>query len=350
MACARSVGGRGWGAAAHVRAGSRRISGRPKRASFRMARRPRAQSHPCHGVEADPPPHPTYDMDAVIRLALAEDAGDLGDVTTVSTVCADREARATCLAKGDGTLAGLRVADAVFRAVDEDLVCKWTARDGDAVARGQVFGVLTGRARSVLVAERVALNFMQRMGGIATLTGAYVDAVKKSGASAKILETRKTAPGLRVFDKWAVLIGGGTNHRIGLYDMVMIKDNHIAAAGGIEKAVASCRDYLSAQGRSVPIEVEVCTLAQLDEVLAIQPPVDRIMLDNMTVRTPDGGLDTSMLYEAVARVAGRVETEASGNVTLDTVAQIALSGCTYISSGQLTHSVQVLDISMNIDT
>ena len=306
-----------------------------------------------HGVEADPPAHPTYDMDAVIRLALAEDAGDLGDVTTVSTVAEDREARATFLAKGDGTLAGLRVADAVFRAVDPGLTCAWSARDGDAVVRGQVFGVLTGRARSVLVAERVALNFMQRMGGIATLTGAYVAAVAASGASARILETRKTAPGLRVFDKWAVLIGGGMNHRIGLYDMVMIKDNHIAAAGGIAPAVASCRAYLTAQKttrRDVPIEVEVRTMAELDEVLAIEPPVDRIMLDNMTKRTPDGGLDTSMLCEAVRKVGGRVETEASGNVTLETVAAIAQSGCTYISSGQLTHSVSVLDISMNIDT
>jgi nicotinate-nucleotide pyrophosphorylase (carboxylating) len=204
--------------------------------------------------------------------------------------------------------------------------------DGDWVEARQKFGTVRGPGRALLTGERVALNFMQRMSGIATMTRRFVDAV--AGTNAVILDTRKTAPGLRVLDKWAVRLGGGQNHRIGLYDMAMIKDNHIAAVGGIAEAVRRVR---AGDARGRPIEVEVTTLDQLREALA--QPIDRILLDNMSL---------PQMREAVQIAAGRIPLEASGNVNLDTVAAIAATGVDYISSGALTHSVRALDISLDI--
>lgn len=297
-----------------------------------------------------PPSHPTYDIRAVVRLALAEDAGDLGDVTCLATIAPEAQAEATFLAKADGVLAGVAVVDMVFHEVDPMLEVEWALMDGDPIAKGAEFGTVRGRARSILVAERVALNFMQRMSGIATATRVMADAARP----ARILETRKTAPGLRLIDKWAVLLGGGENHRMGLYDMVMIKDNHIAAAGGIAPAVAAAREFLRAEGLDMGVEVETRTLDEVREVLQCRGAgvgsVTRVMLDNMVVPLEGGRLDVSMLEDAVRLVGGAVETEASGNVTLETVAAIGATGVTFISSGALTHSVKALDISLNIDT
>eukprot|EP00882_Tetradesmus_deserticola_P026753 GHRQ01029543.1.p1 GENE.GHRQ01029543.1~~GHRQ01029543.1.p1 ORF type:complete len:254 (+),score=112.15 GHRQ01029543.1:635-1396(+) len=231
-----------------------------------------------------------------------------------------------------------------------------SAADGDAVQYGVEFGVVSGSARSILVAERICLNFMQRMSGIATATAAMVAAA--AGHAAKILDTRKTAPGLRLLDKWAVALGGGTPHRMGLYDMMMIKDNHIAAAGGISQAVAAAEAYIQQHGLDgVQVEVETSNLDQVQQVLDVlasgaAPHVTRVMLDNMTLKDAScpGGVAVSLLKQAVAKIAGKVQTEASGNVTLQSVAEIASSGVDFISVGALTHSVKALDISLNVVT
>jgi nicotinate-nucleotide pyrophosphorylase (carboxylating) len=270
-------------------------------------------------------------VDQIIRNALAEDIGD-GDVTTLNTIPPDALLHGVFLAKEAGVVAGLEVARRVFQQVDPAVEIVFDVADGDLVEPGQVFGVVRGPGRALLTGERVALNFMQRMSGIATLTRRYVDAV--AGTRAVILDTRKTAPGLRLLDKWAVRLGGGQNHRIGLYDMAMIKDNHIAAVGGIAEAV---RRVQEGDERGRPIEVEVTTLDQLRE--ALDQPIDRILLDNMSL---------AQMSEAVQIAAGRIPLEASGNVNLDTVATIAATGVGYISSGALTHSVAALDISLDI--
>jgi nicotinate-nucleotide pyrophosphorylase (carboxylating) len=285
-------------------------------------------------------------LDDLIARALAEDVGP-GDVTSLATIPPETTATAHFLAREDGVLAGLYVAARVFAAVDAAARVTWTARDGDAVRSGAVFGTVTGRARSLLTAERLALNLMQRMSGIATATRRMVEAVRPHPA--KILDTRKTAPGLRLVDKWAVRLGGGVNHRIGLFDMILIKDNHIAAAGGVRAALDAARRYRAEAGRpDLRIEIEARTL---DEVRAVLDAggVDVILLDNMTRRTTGGALDVSMLREAVALVGGRFETEASGNVTLATAPAIAATGVDYISSGALTHSVTALDLSLKIE-
>uniref|UniRef100_A0A061S6U2 nicotinate-nucleotide diphosphorylase (carboxylating) n=1 Tax=Tetraselmis sp. GSL018 TaxID=582737 RepID=A0A061S6U2_9CHLO len=309
-------------------------------------------------VTIPPPFHPTFDIEGSIRAALEEDSGSFGDVTALSTIPEDTQAVATFLAKGDGVLAGLAVADKVFEMVDPRISVEWSAKDGDSVTYGTIFGKVRGPARGVLVAERVALNYMQRMGGIATATAEMVK--EAEGFPAKILETRKTVPGLRLFDKWAVLIGGGDNHRMGLYDMIMIKDNHIAAAGGLTQAVERAQAFLTEKNLSMGMEVETRTMDEVREVMEIvdcqagkvEHPITRVMLDNMTKMDPsaEAGIDVSMLEEAVAYIGGRVETEGSGNVNLQTVRQIASTGVTYISVGALTHSVKALDISFNIET
>jgi len=291
-----------------------------------------------------PPPHPTYSIPSVVAAALDEDSGDIGDVSSLSTIPSSTRSTATLLAKATGTLAGEHLANVVLAAVDKDLEVEWFKRDGETIVKGEIFMRVSGSARSILRAERVVLNFMQRMSGIATMTKAYAAAA----APAIMLETRKTAPGLRVIDKWAVLIGGGKNHRIGLFDMVMIKDNHIAAAGGIANAVEACEKYLKEHGlRDVKIEVEARTMDEVKTMIALlddpnveTSSVSRLMLDNMSVED---------MRTAVKLIDGRVETEASGNVTLNTVHAIGQTGVTYISSGALTHSVTALDISLNID-
>lgn len=271
------------------------------------------------------------EIDRIIANALAEDIGD-GDVTTLNTIPPDAVLHGVFLAKEAGVLAGLEVARRVFQQVDPAVEVEFAVADGDWVDARQVFGTVRGPGRALLTGERVALNFMQRMSGIATLTRRYVDAV--AGTRAVILDTRKTAPGLRLLDKWAVRLGGGQNHRIGLYDMAMIKDNHIAAVGGIAEAVRRVR---AGDERGRPIEVEVTTLEQLAE--ALDQPIDRILLDNMSL---------AQMREAVQIADGRIPLEASGNVNLDTVAAIAATGVDFISSGALTHSVRALDISLDL--
>lgn len=297
-----------------------------------------------------PPAHPTYDLLHVIRSALAEDAGDQGDVTCLATMTPDIQAEAQFLAKANGVVAGIALANMVFTEVDPSLKVEWDVQDGDTITKGQQFGTVKGSAQSILIAERVVLNFMQRMSGIATITKAMAEAARP----ARILETRKTAPGLRLVDKWAVLIGGGENHRMGLFDMVMVKDNHIAVAGGIPQAISAVETYLNSKNLDIGVEIETRTLEEVQEVLDTvaqgKGRVTRVMLDNMVVPLPNGDVDLSMLQQAVTLIDGRFETEASGNVTLETVSKIGSTGVTYISSGALTHSVKALDISLNVDT
>ncbi|CAI9095959.1 OLC1v1032006C1 [Oldenlandia corymbosa var. corymbosa] len=297
-----------------------------------------------------PPEHPTYDLKGVIQLALSEDAGDRGDVTCQATIPVEMEVEAHFLAKEDGIAAGIALAEMVFHEVDPSLKVEWSKKDGDSIQKGLQFGKVNGKAHSIVIAERVVLNFMQRMSGIATLTKAMADAANP----AYILETRKTAPGLRLVDKWAVLIGGGRNHRLGLFDMVLIKDNHISTAGGVTKALKAVDLYLESSNLQMGVEIETRTLEEVNEVLDYasrsKTSLTRIMLDNMVVPLPDGDVDVSMLKEAVDLIGGRFETEASGNVTLETVHKIGQTGVTYISSGALTHSVKALDISLKIDT
>jgi nicotinate-nucleotide pyrophosphorylase (carboxylating) len=270
-------------------------------------------------------------IDRILSFALAEDIGE-GDITTQSTVSPDAHYTGYCMAKEHGVIAGLQAAERVFHLLDPSVQMRKRVLDGDEVEEDTVLANLEGPGRALLSGERVALNVLQRMSGIATLTRRYVEAVH--GTKAIILDTRKTAPGLRVLDKWAVRLGGAQNHRLGLYDMVLIKDNHIAAAGGISEAVRRVRE-MDRQKR--PIEVEVTDLQQLQE--ALQLKVDRIMLDNM---------DLEQLRQAVGIVAGRIPLEASGNVTLDSVAAIAATGVDFISVGSLTHSAKALDINLTL--
>lgn len=280
---------------------------------------------------------PTRDqLQPIVQRALDEDLGSgglsAGDVTTLCTIPPEAVLSGDFIAKADGIIAGLEMARLTFALVDERAQVTFTVRDGDPVSAGQVFGAVSGPARSLLIAERTALNFLQRMSGIATTTRRFVDAVKPYRAI--ILDTRKTAPGLRVLDKWAVALGGGRNHRRGLYDMVLIKNNHITAVGSITAAIERVREC---DDLHRPIEVEVRTLAELREALVLQP--DRILLDNMSLE---------QMRQAVVIAGGRVPLEASGNVTLETVNAIAATGVDYISSGALTHSVKALDISLTL--
>ncbi len=267
----------------------------------------------------------------IVWRALTEDIG-LGDATSEWTVSDNVWVRGDLVAKATGIVAGLEIARAVFRAVDHGIEFEAMLADGSSVGPGDILAILHAPARSVLSAERVALNFLQRMSGIATSTRQYVEAVRDTQAI--ILDTRKTVPGLRILDKMAVRLGGGQNHRFGLYDMVLIKDNHIAAAGGVAEAIR----HVQAQNKHrLPVEVEVKSLDELQE--ALQFDVDRILLDNM---------DLEQLRKAVQRTAGRVKLEASGGITLDNVAAIAATGVDYISVGALTHSAAALDISLEM--
>jgi nicotinate-nucleotide pyrophosphorylase (carboxylating) len=268
-------------------------------------------------------------MKAIILNALQEDIGD-GDITTLATISAETTAEGTFWAKESGVIAGLEVVRLTFALLDDLVRFTPHVTDGDWVAKGQSLASITGPGRAILIGERVALNLLQRMSGIATLTRRFVEAVRGTGTV--ILDTRKTAPGLRVLDKWSVRLGGGQNHRCGLYDMVLIKDNHIAAVGSIAEAVTRVR---AMDTRKRAIEVEVKNLAELQEALTLQ--VDRIMLDNMT---------PADMREAVRLTNKRIPLEASGNVTLENVAAIAATGVDYISIGMLTHSVKGLDISL----
>jgi len=282
---------------------------------------------------------------SIIECALKEDVGP-GDVTTLATVSAETKTEAQFYAKAKGIIAGLQVADYVFNTVDPGLRVEWTIQDGEAVHSTTTFGSVYGSARSILTAERTVLNLMQRMSGIATATRAMVDATKPHRA--RILDTRKTAPGLRPLDKWAVKLGGGENHRIGLFDMILIKDNHIHAAGGIKPAIQAARRYLASTNQQLEIEIETRTLEEVKSVLEMGR-VDYLMLDNMVQLSSGGTVDTILLKEAVSLIKGRFQTEVSGNVTLETVPAIAATGVDYISCGALTHSVTALDISLKMD-
>lgn len=278
----------------------------------------------------DLPPDLQTPLYPLLELAIAEDIGP-GDVTSETILPPDQTLRAQLVAKKPGVIAGLPVAAAVFHRVDPAVRFTPRVRDGDPVAPGDTIAEVEGPARSLLAAERTALNFLQRLSGIATLTRQFVDAV--AGTRAVILDTRKTHPGYRALEKYAVRMGGGQNHRMGLYDMVLIKDNHIAAAGSITAAVRRAR----AAYPYLPVEVEVQNLDQLREALEL--PVDRIMLDNF---------DLQAIRAAVQIAAGRVPLEVSGGVTLERVAELAATGVDYISVGALTHSAPALDISMDV--
>jgi nicotinate-nucleotide pyrophosphorylase (carboxylating) len=269
-----------------------------------------------------------------VEQALAEDLGVRGDLTTDATVPPGTMAAATFGARRAGVIAGLAVAEAAFHALDSSVKFETLVADGARVTEGSVVARVSGRAHALLTGERVALNFLSHMSGIATLTRRYVDLVEGTGA--RIVDTRKTTPGLRAFEKYAVRCGGGQNHRSGLYDAILIKDNHIVAAGGVEPALKAARAHA---GHMVKIEIEVTNLDELAE--ALKYPLDAVLLDNM---------EPSMLREAVALVDRRAITEASGGVSLDTVRAIAESGVDLISIGALTHSAPILDLGLDFTT
>lgn len=276
---------------------------------------------------------PPHLIAAAVSAALAEDLGLVGDLTTSATVPPDARAAAAIAARKPGIVAGLAVAAAAFRALDPTVTFRGAAPDGASVAPGAIIAHVAGNARALLAAERVALNFLGRMCGVATLTRHFVDAVAETPA--RIADTRKTTPGLRAFEKYAVRCGGGVNHRTGLFDAILIKDNHIIAAGGLDAAIQGAR---AVAGHMVKIEVEVDTLDQLD--IALKYPIDAVLLDNMTL---------DQLREAVRRAQGRVLLEASGGVTLETVRSIAETGVALISVGALTHSAPALDVGLDFN-
>src|SRR5262247_2641272 len=274
---------------------------------------------------------PTLVIEPLVRAALLEDLGRAGDITTDAIVSGDATAETALVARASGRVAGLDLALLAFKLVDPAIVPIVQRPDGSSLSRGDVIAIVAGPTRGILSAERVALNFLCHLSGIATATAAIVEAVR--GHRARITCTRKTTPGLRAVQKYAVRVGGGANHRFGLDDAVLIKDNHIAAVGGIKSAVERAR---RAVGHLVKIELEVDTLAQLEEALAVG--ADAVLLDNMS---PDD------LRRAVAMVAGRAITEASGQITPATAPAIAAAGVDLISIGWLTHSAQVLDIGLD---
>ena len=272
-------------------------------------------------------------VEELIELAIKEDIGD-GDHTSLSTIPADARGKMKLLVKQDGIIAGIEVAVAVFRRLDESIEIDLRVADGERVKVGDVAFYVEGRIQTLLQAERIVLNIMQRMSGVATQTAVYAKALE--GTNCKVLDTRKTTPGMRVLDKMAVKIGGGENHRIGLFDMVLLKDNHIDFAGGIVPAINSVKKYLAEKGKNIPIECEVRSLEDIDLVFEAGG-VDRIMFDNFT---------PEQTRKAVEKVAGRCSTESSGGITLETMREYAEAGVDYISVGALTHQIKSLDLSL----
>ena len=271
-------------------------------------------------------------IDRLIDLSFAEDIGD-GDHTTLSCIPADAMGKSKLLIKEEGILAGIEVAKEVFRRFDPSMKVTVYMPDGTPVKPGDVPMVVEGKVRSLLQTERLMLNIMQRMSGIATMTHKYVERLK--GTHTRVLDTRKTTPGMRILEKMAVKIGGGVNHRIGLFDMILLKDNHVDFAGGIDKAITRAREYCKEKGKELKIEIEVRNFNELQQVLDLGG-VDRIMLDNFTPA------DTR---KAVQMIGGRFETESSGGITFDTLREYAECGVDFISVGALTHSVKGLDMS-----
>ena len=271
-------------------------------------------------------------VDKLIDLAFAEDIGD-GDHTTLCCIPEDAMGRSHLLIKEDGVLAGVEVAKEVFRRFDPELKVEVLMEDGTRVKKGDIAMIVSGRVRSLLQTERLMLNIMQRMSGIATTTSRYVE--RLHGTKTRVLDTRKTTPGLRMLEKAAVKIGGGCNHRIGLFDMILLKDNHVDFAGGISNAINRCHEYLEKNNLKLKIEIEVRNFDELQQALDCGG-IDRIMLDNFTPA------DTK---KAVDIIAGRYETESSGGITFDTLRDYAECGVDFISVGALTHSVKGLDMS-----
>ncbi|MFZ4455503.1 MAG: carboxylating nicotinate-nucleotide diphosphorylase [Bacteroidales bacterium] len=271
-------------------------------------------------------------IDELIKLAFAEDIGD-GDHTTLCCIPADAVGKSKLIVKEAGVIAGIDMALKIFNHFDPTLKIELLLKDGDEVKPGDVAFVVEGKIQSLLQTERLMLNVMQRMSGIATVTRRYVKQLE--GLHTRVLDTRKTTPGLRMIEKVAVKIGGGVNHRIGLFDMILLKDNHVDFAGGIENAINRAKDYLKAKGKDLKIEIEVRSMEELERVLAVGG-VDRIMLDNFT---------PELTRKAVERIGGQYETESSGGITFDTLRDYAECGVDYISVGALTHSVSGLDMS-----
>jgi nicotinate-nucleotide pyrophosphorylase (carboxylating) len=271
-------------------------------------------------------------IDELLDLAFAEDLGD-GDHTTLSTIPSDAIGKSQLIIKEDGVLAGVDIARKVLAKVDPEIKMTVSINDGEKVKKGDIAFVAEGSVRSLLIAERTMLNIMQRMSGVATMTRIYQDELE--GLHTRVLDTRKTTPGMRMLEKDAVRIGGGTNHRIGLFDMILIKDNHIDFAGGIEKAISRAQEYCKSNNKDLKIEVEVRSLEDIRKVLA-HGGVDRIMFDNFT---------PELTREAVKLVNGRFETESSGGITLQNLRQYGEAGVDFISVGALTHSVKGLDMS-----
>ncbi len=268
-----------------------------------------------------------------IDRALEEDIRD-GDHSTLSSIPEDAERSAQLLFKGDGIVAGLEMAERIFKRLDPDVKIEMLKKDGDSVSEGEIGFRIHAKARTILTGERLALNCLQRMSGIATYTSKLKDMI--SHTRAKLLDTRKTTPNFRIMEKWAVAIGGGVNHRFGLFDMVMLKDNHVDFAGGIKNAIEGCKKYLSEKGLDLKIEVETRNIAEVEEVVATGG-IHRIMLDNML---------PSDMKEAVRIIGGKFETEASGGITEKTISDVAETGVDFISVGALTHSYTSLDISL----
>ncbi len=275
-------------------------------------------------------------IELIIQNALNEDIGD-GDHSSLASVPENAIGKAKLLVKDDGIIAGIELAKKIVTYYDASMIFNAFLKDGDTVKKGDIAFTIEGKSRSILATERLLLNFMQRMSGIATETHHYVQLI--AGTSAKLLDTRKTTPGIRLMEKWAVRIGGGYNHRFALYDMIMLKDNHVDYAGGIKEAIESTNDYLKRTGKQLKIEIEVRNEKELDEVLAVGQ-VDRIMLDNFSVED---------IKRVLPKIPKTFETEASGGITTETIRAYASTGVDYISVGALTHSFKSLDLSLKAD-
>ena len=272
-------------------------------------------------------------LDKIILHAIREDLGD-GDHSTLAVIPDGKKGKARLLAKENGIIAGLELAEIIYGKFSKELQIESYFKDGDLIKKGDIIFEVSGNARDILSSERLVLNFMQRMSGIATYTHNLADQI--DDLPVQLLDTRKTTPNLRMLEKWAVLIGGGTNHRIGLYDMIMLKDNHIDLAGGIRKALEKTAEYLRSTGKQLKIEIETRNLEEVEEVLNVGH-MDIIMLDNMSLKD---------MRTAVELIAGKYKTEASGNVNENTIRDIAECGVDFISVGALTHSIKSLDLSL----
>lgn len=272
-------------------------------------------------------------IDEIIKLAFKEDLGE-GDYSSLSCVPKDAIGKANLLVKDSGIIAGVELAERIFSYYDSEMKLTIFIKDGEKVKPGDIVFEVEGKSRSILATERLVLNFMQRMSAIATKTRDFVELIQ--GTHAKLLDTRKTTPGLRQFEKWAVRIGGGYNHRMGLYDMIMLKDNHIDYAGGIKNAINNANSYIKRNNLDIKIEIEARDEKELNEIIAVGK-VDRIMLDNFT---------PEKIKEVLPRIPKDIETEASGNITENTIRDYAETGIDYISSGALTHTIASLDLSL----